>query len=124
MTSLLKFTLLWCNPIWYMFFIPYFIVSRIPVWLVKLFWFPINTCKGIYKASKWGWNLFTPLWAKLLVASFAVFTAIPGTWTAVFYYVAHATGYGEHADWLVDKVVGIATFTWMMGSVIYDLAVA
>ncbi len=91
--------------------------------LGKLFWFPIKTCKSIKSASDWGWNLFTPLWAKLLVASLAVFTAIPGTWTVVFFYVAHVMGYGEQADWLVEKVVSIATFAWTMGKVVFDLAV-
>ncbi len=93
-------------------------------WLNKLFWFPVRTYEGIIGASKWGWNLFDPVWAKLLVASLAIFTALPGTWTLVFYYIAHAIGYGEEADWLVDKVVGMAQFTWRMGGVIFDLAAA
>ena len=123
MTALIMFALTWCNPIWYLVMIPCWLISILPRLAVKLFWFPINTCKGVYRWAKWGWNLFDPLWAKLLVASFAIFTALPGTWTAVFFYLAHLLGYGKEADWVVEKVLAVASFVWTMGSVVSNLAI-
>ncbi len=123
MTALIKFALTWCNPVWYLVMIPCWFISILPRLAVKLFWFPINTWNSVKGWASWGWNLFEPLWAKLLVASLAIFTVLPGTWTAVFFYLAHVFGYGKEADWVWEKAVSIASFFWTMGSVVFNLAI-
>ena len=109
------------NPLWW----AYAITLKIPVSIVWfIFTLPYKTVRGIWNAFKWGWNKFDNIWARLGFTALAVFTAIPGTWTWVFYEIAHAIGYGEEADMVVDTAVAVGSAMWTAGKFAWNLAVS
>ncbi len=121
MAGLMKFGVTYCNPFWWLFMIPYKLLIKLPLWILCLPW---NTVKACYKMWQWTMNTFSSTLARALVGSVAIFTALPGTWTYVFYEAAHWAGYGEEADAIVTVAATVAKAGWEAGKFAFYLATA
>ena len=98
------------NPLYWFVLKPVDII----LWLLtQLWWLPTTIFNAIAWAWNWYPNLFyafgVPKWmVRLPTVSLAIFTAIPGTWTYVFYVsilsLARKYGYETEAKAVMDFV--------------------